>query len=153
VREIIYVIRDLNSLALVEIEGQKRMGEKDKRGQTIFILALVITIGSFQYSTDLSEHRYHLLYGSLFFLPVMLAGFWFGLVPALVTSVGITVLLLPFTFMYWKGLSVGDFNNVMELVLYNAVAVILGTLKDREQREQKRRQEVEKLATMCWNRF
>jgi signal transduction histidine kinase len=129
------------------MEGQKRM--EGKRGKIIFILALVITIGSFQYSTELSEHRYHLLYGSLFFLPVMLAGFWFGLVPALVTSVGITVLLLPFTFMYWKGLSVGDFNNVMELVLYNAVAAILGTLKDREQMEQKRRQEVEKLTTMC----
>lgn len=124
------------------------MAEKGKLGKTIFICLLVAIITFWQYSTELQEHRHHIFYQGLFFLPVMLAGFWFGVRSALATSVGITLLLLPFTFIYWNGFSAGDFNNVMELVLYNAVAVLLGTLKDREAKEQKHRREAERLATM-----
>ena len=124
------------------------MPEKDKLVKIIFIFALVMIITFFQYSTRLSEHRHHMFYEGLFFLPILLAGFWFGLRSSLATSLGITLLLLPFTVLYWKGFSAYDFNNVMELVLYNAVAVILGIIKDRERKEQKHRQEVERLATM-----
>ncbi len=124
------------------------MAGKGKLAKILFISALVVIVTFFQYSTELSEHRHHIFYQGLFFLPIMLAGFWFGLRRALATSLSITLLLLPFTFMYWKGLSAGDFNNVTELVLYNAVAVILGIIKDRERKEQKHRQEVERLATM-----
>jgi hypothetical protein len=101
------------------------MAEKGKLVKIILIFTLVIIITFLQYFTELSEHRHHIFYQGLFFLPVMLAGFWFGLRSALATSVSITLLLLPFTFLYWSGFSAGDFNNVMELVLYNAVAVIL----------------------------
>ncbi len=121
---------------------------KIKIAKILFITALVVIIAFFQYSTELSAHRHHIFYQGLFFLPVMLAGFWFGLRSALATSLTITLLLLPFTFIYWKGFSAGDFNNVMELVLYNAVAVILGIMKDQEREGQKRQQEVERLATM-----
>jgi two-component system sensor histidine kinase HydH len=124
------------------------MAERGKLVKIILILALVIIITFFQYSTELSEHRHHIFYQGLFFLPVMLAGFWFGLRSGLVASVSITLLLLPFTFLYWGGFSAGDFNNVMELVLYNAVAVILGILKDREKVEEKRLREAESLAVM-----
>jgi signal transduction histidine kinase len=78
----------------------------------------------------------------------MLAGFWFGLRNALVTSLMITFLYLPFTILHWKGSTVEDINNVMEMILYNAVAVMLGFLRDRERAEQKRAQESERLAGM-----
>ncbi len=124
------------------------MAEKGKLVKIILIFALVIIITFFQYFTRVSEHRHHMFYEGLFFLPIMLAGFWFGLSSSLATSLSITSLLLPFTFLYWKGFSAYDFNNVMELVLYNVVAVILGILKDRERKEQEHRQEAERLATM-----
>ncbi len=94
------------------------------------------------------EHRLHILYQSLFFLPLVLAGFWLGLRTALATSLTITVILLPFTFIYWNGFSAGDFNNVMEMVLYNSLALIVGVLKDQEKVEQKRLREAEGLAAM-----
>lgn len=113
---------------------------------SIFILVGVITF--FQYFTELREHAHHIFYQGLFFFPVMLAGFWFGLRSALGTSLSITFILVPFTFMHWKGFSAGDVNNVMEMVLYNTVALILGKLKDRERAEQKRLQEAESLAIL-----
>jgi signal transduction histidine kinase len=111
------------------------------------IIGLVALITILQYSTDLSEHRHHILYQGLFFIPIMLAGFWFGLRSVLATSIGITLLLIPFTYFHWSGIA-GDFNNVMEMILYNGVAVILGVLKDRERKQEKHAREVERLATM-----
>ncbi len=58
------------------------------------------------------------------------------------------MLYLPFTFMYWDGFSGGDFNNVMEMVLYDAVGVILGILRDRERVGQRRLREFEGLASV-----
>jgi signal transduction histidine kinase len=119
---------------------------KNNRIKIIFIASLISITAFFQYFTDLDEHRLHIFYQSLFFLPVFLAGFWFGLTVALTTSLTITIILLPFTFIYWNGFSAGDFNNVMEMVLYNSWALIVGILKDREKVEQKRLREAESLA-------
>ncbi len=122
--------------------------EKGKRIKIAFLVIFITAIAFFQYLTELDKHAHHMLYQGLFFLPVMLAGFWFGLGSAVITSLSITAILIPFTFIHWKGLSAGDINNVVELILYNLAAVILGTLKGREQREQKRSREAEKLAAV-----
>lgn len=116
--------------------------------KNIFIVVLVICISALQYYTDFDKHRLHLFYQALFFLPVILAGSWFGLRVALATSLTITIILIPFSMKHWDGFSAGDFNNVMELVLYNIFAVILGILRDRERAEQKRSREAESLAVM-----
>ena len=78
----------------------------------------------------------------------MLAGFWFGLRGGLGTSLSITIFYIPFTFMHWEGFSGGDFNNLMEMVLYNSVGVILGILRDRERAVQRRLREFEGLASV-----
>jgi len=114
----------------------------------ILIVFLIAGVTFLQYSTEMGEHTHHLFYQGLFFFPVMLSGFWFGLRRALAASVSITVILLPLSIMHWKGFYADDFNNLVEMVLYNAVAVTLGTLRDREQAKQKRLQENESLAAM-----
>jgi signal transduction histidine kinase len=78
----------------------------------------------------------------------MLAGFWFGLRGGLGTSLSITLLYLPFTVMHWNAFSAGDFNSIMEMVLYNTVAVVIGGLRDREQASQRRLHEAGRLAAM-----
>jgi len=55
------------------------MARKNNKVKTAFIAILVIALGSLQYSTD---HRYRYLrifYRELYFLPIVLAAFWFGL--------------------------------------------------------------------------
>jgi len=121
---------------------------KNNRIKIISIALLISTIAFFQYFTDLSDHRLHIFYQSLFFLPVILAGLWFGLRSSLTTSLAITIILLPFTFIYWNGFSAGDFDNVMEMILYNSLAVVVGIMKDRHKVEEKRLREAESLASM-----
>lgn len=111
----------------------------------ITLVVLIAGLTSAQYVTELHVHRFHLVYQALFFIPIFLSGFWFGLRGALTASLTITMLLIPFTFIYWKGFSIGDVNNGIELILYNVVAVILGTLKGREEIQRKRLQDSERL--------
>jgi len=121
------------------------------KGKKIKIISVIVVVGIitiFHYVTELREHSHHIFYQSLYFLPVMLSGFWFGLRDGLLTSLSITMLYLPFTFIYWKGFTAGDFNNVMEMVLYNAVAVIIGVLRDQERAGQKRLHEAESLVAI-----
>jgi signal transduction histidine kinase len=122
--------------------------EKGRRVKIILVVALVAVITFFLYSTELRDHLHHIFYQGLYFIPVILAGFWFGLRGALATSLSITLLCIPFTFIYWKGFTTGDFNNVMEMVLYNVLALVLGTLRERERVHQKRLRETERLTAM-----
>lgn len=112
------------------------------------ISIMVIGITFAHYSTELKAHHYHLLYQGLYFLPVTLSAFWFGLRGGLLTSLSITIVYLPFTILVWAGFSSRDFNSVMEMMLYNFVAFVLGMLKDRELEEQRRARNAERLAAM-----
>jgi signal transduction histidine kinase len=121
------------------------------RRTKVKIILIVILIGGitlFHYLTEMKEHLFHLSYQGLYFVPVMLAGFWFGLKGGLETSLSITILYLPFTVMHWEGFSVGDFNSIIEMVLYNTVAVVIGGLRDREKTMQRRLHEAGRLAAM-----
>ena len=122
--------------------------ESGERTRVILLAVLVAGITLLHYFTEWQVHYYHIFYQGLYFLPVMLAAFWFGLRGALWVSLSITILYLPFTIIHWKGFSADDFNSVMEMVLYNVVAVILGRLRDQEKAMQRRLHEAERLATV-----
>jgi len=47
-----------------------------------------------------------------------------------------------------RGFSADDFNSIMEMVLYNVLALILGMLRDREKTVQRRLRESERLASI-----
>lgn len=112
------------------------------------IVIMVAAITYFHYTTSPDEHYRHLFYQEIYFLPLILAGFWFGLRGALATSFGITALYLPFIFMHWTGFSPQDFNRLMATAIFNIIAAILGMLKEREIKEQKRLREAERFAAM-----
>ncbi len=114
----------------------------------LFIAATLAILTFAQYSTDLGSHHFHLFYQALFFIPIILAGLWFGLKRALLVSIAITLILTPFTVTYWSGRTVGNFNNITEMILYNVIASIVGGLRDREQNKERRLQQSMRLAAM-----
>jgi len=124
------------------------MASKRTKGKIAFVAFLVGGITLAHYLTEWKVHHYHIFYQGLYFLPVILSGFWFGLRGALGTSLSITILYLPFTIINWNSFSADDFNSAMEMVLYNVVALILGKLRDREIVAQGRLWQSERLAAM-----
>ncbi len=124
------------------------MSIKGAKTKIFITAALIAGISFFHYSTELSAQGSHIFYQGLYFLPVLLAGFWFGLWGALATSASITLLYLPFTFIHWGVSPAGDVTNVQVMVLYNLVAAILGILSDREKKKQLLLRDAESLAAI-----
>ena len=114
----------------------------------IFLGVLVSGISALHYLTHIDRFHYHALYGELYFFPIALAGFWFGLRGALTTSLSITAIYLPFILIHWGNFSEYDLDRVIEILLYNTIAATLGVLKDRQVAESRRLLESESLAAM-----
>ncbi len=99
----------------------------------VFLLFCMIAgISLLHYGTEQHWVRYHAFYSELYFLPIVLAGLWFSLRGALITSAVITLCVLPFMARNWQGFSSADVDRLVSLVLYNGLAVLVGVLKRRE---------------------
>ena len=114
----------------------------------VFLVLLIAGITLLHYSTDQSRYYFHVFYGELYFLPIVLAAFWFGLRGALVVSTTITVCYLPFIFLNWQEFSANDLDSILSLLLYNSLAILVGVLKGRETKAQEELLQTENLAVM-----
>jgi len=103
-----------------------------RKTKITLIVILVVGISLLHYLTDQSRYHYHVFYGELYFLPIVLAGLWFGLAGGLATSLGVTACYLPFVYWHWHGFSSDDFDRILPVALYNSIAAFIGVLKDRE---------------------
>jgi len=119
-----------------------------QKTETAVVALLVVGITALHYITQISALHYHIFYRELYFLPIILAGLWFGLRRALWTSFSISLLYCPLIFIHWEGFSPRDFDKLMEVTLYNVDAFILGFLRDRQRMEHERYVEAERLAAM-----
>jgi len=121
---------------------------RTRKLEIALIAAQVFAITALHYGTRLSHHHYHIFYRELYYLPIMLSAFWFGLKGALWTALSISVLYSPFIAMNWQHFSPDDFYQVMEILLYNAIGLTLGILRDREKAKHEALIKVESLAAM-----
>ena len=103
-----------------------------RKTKITLIVILVVGISLLHYLTDQSRYHYHVFYGELYFLPIVLAGLWFGLAGGLATSLGVTACYLPFVYWHWHGFSSDDLDRMLSVALYNSIAAFIGVLKDRE---------------------
>lgn len=120
--------------------------QKYVKSRILLIALLVVTISVLHYATKMQHTYYHIFYRELYFFPLILGGFWFGLKGGLITSLSITALYLPFTLMQWHGFSPDDFDKLLEILLFNIVAIGLGFLSDRGKAEEKAKREAEHFA-------
>lgn len=98
----------------------------------LFIAILVVAIAFLHYSTQYSRIYHHIVYRELYFLPLILGGFWFGLRGGLITSFSIVASYMPFVVLKWDSFSSDDLDKSIEIILFVVVAVLVGTLRDRE---------------------
>ncbi len=114
----------------------------------MIVVTTVCVISGLHVATKLGMTHWHILFRELYYLPIILSGLWFGLKGALATSLSITAVYLPFSLLVSDVFSSPFFNNLMEMVLYNVMAVVLGLLSDREKEHHKKILDLERLAAM-----
>lgn len=125
------------------------MTKKFRPAQKWTLLVLLVAgITFLHYSTHQGQYYFDVFYGELYFLPIALAAFWFGLRGALLTSVTITACYLPFIFQHWQNSSMNNLDRILSILLYNGLAVLTGVLKDQRTAVQKKLLQAESLALM-----
>jgi len=109
----------------------------------IFVLILFITV--LHYSTMHGELGHHIAHRELYFIPIILSSFWFGLAPGLATSAIISLIYAPQVYSY----SAGNWVPVLfQVLIFNLIALMLGYLVERGKRQQEQVLMVERSAAL-----
>ena len=103
----------------------------------------IIGISLLHYLTPLHLPMLHDIFQRLYYLPIILAAFWFGLRGGMLTSIVVSALYVPHILFQWGDNPSLEMEKYLELVLYNVVGGITGFLS---QREEQRRVELQQTA-------
>ncbi|MEW6519845.1 MAG: ATP-binding protein [Thermodesulfobacteriota bacterium] len=122
------------------------MNSKSTRISLISLLVIGITV--LHYQTGQSDITSHILFRELYLLPIILAGFWYGIYGGTVTAFSVTLLYLPFVLAQPEGISGHNFGNIIQIMVFNLFGVLFGWMRDRERKQQQKLREAENLAAM-----
>lgn len=99
-----------------------------------FILVVTLLHNIVHFEGPLSLNIYQRLY----YIPIVLAAYWFGIKGALVTSI-VSTLFYPHQGHYhWPDRPFYTMNQYAEMMMFNLMAIVTGILSDLETRQKKR---------------
>lgn len=121
----------------------------NKQVALVVILSLIITL--LHYITGNYKLYYHDIYQRLYYIPAILAAFWFGLKGGLITSL-ITSLVYAPHLLLQLGLPLGaELNRFLEIIFYNIIIGITGFLSEQSRSLQNKYQKAaEELEESYW---
>jgi len=104
---------------------------RDKQ-KLLTVVLLVIGISGLHLAVSHDFEKGHILARELYFVPIILSAFWFGLRGAVITSTVITAFYFTYSLFHWRGFTPHDMDVLLEILLFNVVAVTTGFLQDRQ---------------------
>jgi signal transduction histidine kinase len=113
----------------------------NKKKEFLLIGLSVIILSLLHYITPIDKPLLHDLYRRLYYVPIIFSAFSFGLTGALITSMVVSLVFLPHVFHRWGQIHLQTYDALFEIILYNIVAWVSGTLVEKER---KRREELKK---------
>ena len=109
----------------------------------------ILGVSVLHYFTPLSEPGLHDMYQRLYYLPIILAAFWFGMKGGIGTAVIVSFLYWTHTVYQWGGHpghsahTAMEVDKFLEILIYNLVGFVAGFLSEQEKR---RRDQFERTA-------
>ena len=114
----------------------------------IAVCVLIFGITFLHYLTRQEEIFLHVIYREFYFLPIILAGFWFGMRGGLAASLVITALYVPMVIGKPSGFAGHNLGNLLEILLFNIIGILVGWLRNREAVQLEARRKEQELAAM-----
>ena len=103
------------------------------------LVSAVLVISALHYATASGHYYFHDIYRRLYYLPIIVAAFRFGMVWAVATSVLTSAVYIPHAFFFLPNIDPqGTVDKLLEIALYNIVAVVAGWLVMRLRAEARR---------------
>ncbi len=98
---------------------------------------LIVAISIAHYTASASAHIPHDIFRRLYYLPIILAAFTYGLRGGVAAALATTLCYLPHALGHISHDPAAPVDKGLELLLYNVVGVVTGLLVERERREQR----------------
>jgi len=123
------------------------MAIRERQLKIAMIISLVLGIVSLHYLTVHEKMLHHAVYRMLFYLPLVLSSFWFRLKGAVIVSMTVCLLYIPYMIVQWHG-AAQDLNKILESILFVFIAFVLGYLAQKERARHEELMLNESLAAM-----
>jgi two-component system sensor histidine kinase HydH len=106
---------------------------KNSTASRISLLSLfIIVISVLHYTTPLTFPMLHDIFQRLYYIPIILAAFWFGFRGGVGCALVVSIIYAPHILFQWSGHIAMELEKYLEIVLYNIVGGITGFLSGRE---------------------
>lgn len=113
----------------------------DVEGKRFFVVALLIVAISFlHYFTSIRYPHFHAIYARSYYVPIILAAFWYGLKGGIVASGTISLIYLPHVIFQWGG-GLQNLSRFLEIVMFNVVGSMTGLMVQRVREQRNRYQQ------------
>ncbi len=114
-----------------------------KKTQFYIISLSILALTLAHYLTPPDKPLLHDIYRRLYYVPIILAAFTYGLKGALISSVTVSIVFIPHVFHRWGHIHLQTMDALFEILLYNVVAWVSGALVELERRQRARLKEAQ----------
>ena len=92
----------------------------------VALLAVTVSI----YSSD--SHAIQDVSRKAYFIPILLAAFWYGLQGGVITALTVCMLYIPHVILFWEDGLTHNPDRISEIALYNIVGLITGLMMQKQ---------------------
>ncbi len=107
----------------------------------LILLILICGITALHYLTATDRAHAHDVFRRLYFIPVILGGIWFGLRGGFSTALFVSIVYAPHVVFQWGRIPGSHPEQYLEILLFNIIGVITGSLSSREHQQRLRAEE------------
>jgi two-component system sensor histidine kinase HydH len=98
------------------------------------LLVLVASVSALHYTTSPSHVVWHEVFQRLYYVPIVLGAYWFGVAGGLLVAVTASLVYVPHIQMVWTTGLQQEASRYAEIVMFNVVGVIVGLLANAQRR-------------------
>jgi len=117
-----------------------REPDSSSRVSILLVAFALLLVSALHYGTPrgASYHALHDVWRRLYYVPIVLGAFHYGLKGGVLTALAATLLYLPHVLFQWGGMAGG--NQYLEIIMFNVIGLVTGTLAGelRAKREEAR---------------
>ncbi len=119
------------------------MNKKNLFISVLFLGGSIILISALHFLTPVDNLVFHQIYQRLYYIPIILAAFWYGWRGGLGAALFACISYVPHIFMHWQHQNYDyALNQYAEIALFFVIGAVTGWLGDQKRREHDRAEKI-----------
>jgi len=103
-------------------------------GPAALLLAVILVISTLHYLTDPSHTLLHVIYQRLYYGPIIVGAYWYGIRGGLLAALATTAAYVPHIAITWSADAPYEASQYAEIVMFYAAGLLVGLLADTQRR-------------------